>query len=1549
MRLRWIAPVWIVIAVIAGVFAVTQTDSTADAWLVLATALALAGVTSALAVTTQRRRHATREVERYFTVTPEMVIFAGFDGYWKRVNPAVEAVLGYTEEEALSRPFMEFVHPGDRDRTDEAARGVIGGEPAFAFENRIVCKDGSYKWIEWTVMPVHEEGVTYGVGRDITGRRRSASQQAALRRIAILVAQGVQPQELFAAVAEEVGRVVEAPFVAVARYNSDDIATVCGTFPPHSPLFHTGRAVSLDGISVLRGIREHGKPARIDDYSQLEGEVARAVRTSGIRSGVGVPIVVAGRVWGSIVAWSAERLPDDFEARLAEFTELLAAAIANVEAAEALALLAEEQAALRRVATLVAQAVPPLELFSAVTKEVARVFSGVESPLVATVIRFDPGPECVLVGASSAYEGEPIGSRWAPKDLYVSTRVLRTGRPARVDEVDLETTGGPDADVLRLRRFLHQVGSPVVVEGRLWGAMTLNSGEALPPDTDERLENFTELIATAIANAQAREELRRVAEEQAALRRVATFVAGDPSPAETFGAVAEEACRILESEAVGLLRFEPDETATLVAQSDTPWDPPPLGTRFPLDGENLVVRVFRTGRAARVDDWAGSSGSVSAMATVLGIRSAVATPVVIEGRLWGTIVAATSQSEPLAAEMESRIAEFTELVATAIAKAEAREALRLVADEQAALRRVATLVAQGAQPDKVFLAVGEEVRRLFGTALAAVGKVEPDGQALDFVRPDGGHERVELADLVASAEVLRTGRSARADASLWESGEGKTAERLRSLGVVSSVSSPIVVESEVWGIISVGSADEVLAPDTEERLEKFTEIVATAIGNADSRRAVARLADEQAALRRVATLVARDAPSTEVFDAVATEVGNLLQTDVTVVGRYDGDGAATAIGSWSSSPEAIPVGTRSSIGGRNVLSIVAETGRPARLDDYEKGTGEAAEIARRFGWRSSIAAPITVEGRVWGVMLVATQREQPFPAGDEKRLAQFTDLVATAVANAQAHVAVQTAADEQGALRRVATLVAASAAPSDVFGAVTKEIALVLGADATLLCHADPAGSAVVVGTWGDNTPAVGTRIRQGGTNLTTIVLETGHSARIESYDEATGHASEVARSQGLRSAVGAPILVEGRLWGLVIAGTTGDEPLPPDAEERLAGFTELVATAIANAQSQGDLASLAEEQAALRRIATLVARGVEPEAIFAAVTEEIADMFGAIAAVMRFEHDPRAVVFLGVSEEADVLVGTRWELARGMASAEVYRTGRSARLSSVDWASGTGPMAEAARRLNVHSQVSSPIRVEGSLWGAISVNARDVLPPDTEERLEKFAELVTTAIANAESKSELAASRLRIVAASDETRRQIERDLHDGTQQRLVSLGLAVRAAEANLPAERDDLRAQLSGVAAGLVAAVEDLQEISRGIHPAILSKGGLGPALKAVAHRSAIPVDLDVTTDVRLAEPIEVAAYFAASEALANAVKHSQASRVDVSLEQHDGRLLLSVRDDGVGGADAARGSGLVGLTDRIEALGGSIRVSSRPGEGTQIAVELPVDLQLSPTRD
>jgi signal transduction histidine kinase len=543
-------------------------------------------------------------------------------------------------------------------------------------------------------------------------------------------------------------------------------------------------------------------------------------------------------------------------------------------------------------------------------------------------------------------------------------------------------------------------------------------------------------------------------------------------------------------------------------------------------------------------------------------------------------------------------------------------------------------------------------------------------------------------------------------------------------------------------------------------------------------------------------------------------------------------------------------------------------------------------------------------------------------------------------------------ADEQAALRRVATLVARETAPEEVFAAVAGEVGQLLEVDFAILVRYDPQDTLEVVGAWtrtGAPAPTpVGGRLPLGGRNVTTMVHRAGRPSRID-YGDVSGVIGQVAsRDWGLRSSIGVPVSAESRLWGCIVVAFGGQQPrpLPTDTEARLASFTELVATAIANTESRGSLAQLAREQAALRRVATLVARGVPPVEIFAAVSDEVTRLFGSQAGVVRFDHEGPAVVFVGISKAIDLPVGTRWEFQPGMASAEVYRTGCSARVDARDWSSASGPVAGAARRLGIVSNVGSPIVVEGHLWGAmIVVSTDELLPLGLEGRLEKFTELLAAAIANAESRSELAASRRRIVAASDQARRRIERDLHDGTQQRLVSLGLAARAAAASVPADRGDLRAELSRIAAGLADAVAELQEFSRGIHPAIISTRGLGPALRTLARRSPVPVDLDVTTEARFLEPIEIAAYYVASEALANAMKHAQASRIELSLATRQDSLLLSIRDDGIGGADAARGSGLAGLTDRVEALGGSIDLRSAAGAGTVITVDLPLEYEVA----
>jgi signal transduction histidine kinase len=564
-------------------------------------------------------------------------------------------------------------------------------------------------------------------------------------------------------------------------------------------------------------------------------------------------------------------------------------------------------------------------------------------------------------------------------------------------------------------------------------------------------------------------------------------------------------------------------------------------------------------------------------------------------------------------------------------------------------------------------------------------------------------------------------------------------------------------------------------------------------------------------------------------------------------------------------------------------------------------------------------------------------------------------------------------ADEQAALRRVATLVARGTPPEEVFAAVTEEAGRLLDVEYTYMARYERGRMLAVVGSWGgavDSFP-VGTRAGLGGRNLVTIVFETGHSARIDDYAEASGSLGAVAREGGVRSAVGTPITVEGRVWGAVVAGTRGEQPLPADTEARLANFTELLATAIANAESRAGLARLVEEQAALRRVATLVARGTAPPEVFAAVTEEVGQLLPVdFAALGRYEHDRALVVYLATwrrtggqaalrrvatlvargtpPEEGGPVapVGTRMTLGGRNVSTLVFETGRPARVDR--HADASGALAVVIRDLGIRSAVGTPITVEGRLWGVVGVGAtlEQPLRPDTEARLASFTKLVATAIANAENHAALGASRSRLVAAADETRRQIERDLHDGVQQRLVSLILELRAAEAVEHADVVELRAHLARTARGVSGILEELHEISRGIHPAILSRGGLERAVRTLAHRSSLPVELDLHVEHGPPEPVEVAAYYVIAEALTNAAKHAQASSVQVGLHVHDAILQLMVRDDGIGGAQAGRGSGLVGLSDRIETLGGTLQLTSPPGGGTTLSVEIPLDGQRSP---
>ena len=1043
--------------------------------------------------------------------------------------------------------------------------------------------------------------------------------------------------------------------------------------------------------------------------------------------------------------------------------------------------LAREQAALRRVATLVAETAPPSVVLDAVAREMQALL-GADQVLL---VRYEPAEEIVVLAHRGlAVDRLPVGSRLSHRGENATTLVRSTERPARFEGYERAT--GTFAELAREIGLRSSVSVPILVGGRLWGAVTASWMGEEPPahGTEDRMVEFGELLVIAIANAESREALARLADEQAALRRVATLAARESSPVELLAAVAEEAARVLETEAVGMLRFEPDDTATLVAQSNTPWDPPPIGTRLTLDGENLVASVHRTGQVARMDDWSSATGSVAAMAHVLGVRSAVATPIVVEGRLWGAMIAATSQSEPLPADTESRTAEFTELLATAISNAESREALGVLADEQAALRRVAVLVAQHPSPDEVFTAVTEAVAPLLGA-------------------------------------------------------------------------------------------------------------------------------------------------------------------DLTAMHVFTGEDEATTIAGWSGEGPMVPLGTRLPLDGDSAVARIFKTGAAARIDSYVEVAGETADVARGLRLRSTVGAPIVVDGRLWGALMAATRGEEPLPEDAEARIAAFTELVATAVSNAESRAALGLLADEQAALRRVATLVAEGVPPSHVFSAVSGEVERVFAGrmdNTATVVRFDAGPECVLVGASKPvaETP-LGTRWQPNDMYVSTRVLRTGASARVDEIDLAGGgFAAEQMRRQGYLSQVASPIIVEGRLWGAMTV--SAEVTLPPDTEERLDKFTVLVATAIANAQSRVALDLLADEQAALRRVATLVAQGVPSRELFSAVTKEVARVFSSVdpslvATVIRFDSGPESVLVGASRAYEGEPIGARWTPKDLYVSTRVLRTGSSTRVNDEDLDSLGGPDANVLRLRGFLHQVGSPVVVEGRLWGAMTLNSKEALPSDVDRRLASFTELIATAIANAESQSELAASRRRIVAASDEARRRIERDLHDGIQQQLVAIGMELGGVEASLPAG-SELRAQVAEATGGLRSAIDDLREISRGIHPAILAHGGLGPALKTLARRSPVPVQLNATVDGRLAERFEVAAYYVVSEALTNVARHARASVVTIDVTGRDGMLELSIRDDGVGGADARGGSGLIGLQDRVEALGGKILVESLPGRGTSLVVSLPL---------
>jgi signal transduction histidine kinase len=536
-----------------------------------------------------------------------------------------------------------------------------------------------------------------------------------------------------------------------------------------------------------------------------------------------------------------------------------------------------------------------------------------------------------------------------------------------------------------------------------------------------------------------------------------------------------------------------------------------------------------------------------------------------------------------------------------------------------------------------------------------------------------------------------------------------------------------------------------------------------------------------------------------------------------------------------------------------------------------------------------------------------------------------------------ARLRLKVVADEQAALRRVATLVAGGAPQAEVFAVVAREVAGCLDVPLISIVRFETGGTATHVGVWGRQNPhPVGTSWRLDEHGAAGIVYHSGRSARVD-YAHVPGEiAAKLARDAGIRSAVAVPIVVNGRLWGAMMALSTATTPQAAATEARLASFTELVATAIANAEAREELQQLADEQAALREVATLVAKGAEPRAVFDAVCEVTGRLTGAASVnLAQFTADEHNLTMAGWSQRGThVPPGTCLPLEGDSINALVRQTQAPGRVDSYEGLPGR--LAARLRELGIRSEVGAPVIVDGSVWGALiaGTDHPEPLPPGAEWRLASFAELIGTAVSNATARAELIASRARVVTASDAARQRVTRD---GAQQQFVNTIINLQLAQQKWSSAPQQAKELLDRALGEARAGIGGLREIAAGIHPAILTHRGLADALAA---RLPIPVELDVAGQ-RFPEALEASIYFFCSEALTNVVKHARASSAWVRVAREGDRCTIEVRDDGIGGAGPRlETSGLVGLHDRIGALGGAMQVSSLASSGTTLRAWIPL---------
>jgi PAS domain S-box-containing protein len=683
----------------------------------------------------------------------------------------------------------------------------------------------------------------------------------------------------------------------------------------------------------------------------------------------------------------------------------------------------------------------------------------------------------------------------------------------------------------------------------------------------------------------------------------------------------------------------------------------------------------------------------------------------------------------------------------------------------------------------------------------------------------------------------------------------------------------------------------------------------TFAASAQTRDDLHRLLDEQSALRRVATLVAQGAEARDVFDAVCVETGRLVGATSVNLDRFTADRLNVTLAGWSLRDTHVPTGTLLPLEGDTVNVQVQRTSAPSRFESYEGAEGELAEVIRQRGIRSEVGAPVIVAGHVWGALVAGWDTPEPPPDGAENRIASFAELVAATIStaatrsegDARARAILEAALDCIITVDREGLIVEFNPAAERTFGYSRQEV---LGRPMAELIvppslrERHHAGFARYVDTGTGpvlrqklELPALRADGSEFLAELTIVPVE------LPGERLATGYLRDI--TQVKRRELGLRLLAE--VGQLITTSVTDDRLLRDVARRAVSGFADCC-------------------------LIDLVAEGHESRQVAVACT------------------DPEAEPAFARATRGRGSVGRLAEAAR-----RVTTTGAEEIVAVLD----EGPLTTLADDEDEREGFSGftsyaciPLEAQDGCVGAVTFAKAGGSPFDEDDLSlgRDLARRIALALDNSRLFRErlrvLEESRARVLKAQDAERKRLERNLHDGAQQRLVAVGLDLETLKATVFAESANAQTELERIKSELDAILAEIREISQGLHPTLLSEAGLAPALRSLARRSLVPVDLQVHVDERPPPSVEIAAYYVVSEALTNIIKHARASLVHVIVETSGDRLLAAVTDDGVGGAVTNHGSGLVGLIDRVEALGGHLSLESAAGRGTLVAVELPL---------